>query len=487
MDAGSAVARLVKRARQAGVWLRGRLSSLWATLWIDYGKVDDEFRAELQERGVLGLRAVSTLSIVMPILGVLFVGPLLGLDHQGGGGTERIGLAEEAAAVMVGVLGWLLSRGAWGRRHARGLAVTVGLLMGLIATADMITSGGHTSTVYTSLVMIVLVGVAVVPLRPLSMLGFGLALTGMFASSVAFDPAVGWPPPVTWLERFILLVIVSVLGAGLTALVTRLHIKEHESRQVLAESLEALRRTQAKLIASKHAASQGRLAAALSHELNTPLAVMSSSSALIERRLEELPGVCSEPQALIRLVSDASDAAARSREALGRISELVERFGRFTQVDRAERRAVDVNGLLDDAVAVLSGSWPAGVRVVRDYGELPPVRAYPAGLSEVFGNVLGNAANAIDAEGEIRLTTRYARGYVWVQIADTGRGIDVHGMSRLFDPGFRVKDGRVQTGWGLFISRLIVHDHNGEFRINSEPRRGTEVEICLPAGPETTG
>lgn len=487
MDVGSAFAAFLGGARRVGVTLGGALSGLWAILWIDYSKLDDEFQAELQERGVVALRVVSTLAIVLPILGVLVLGPLLGLDHERGVGTERIGLVEEAAAIMVGVFGWSLSRVPWARRHARGLAVVVGLLMGLISTTDMVTSGGHTSTVYALLVMIVLVGVAVVPLRPLSLLGFGLALAGMYAGSAAFDPAVGWPPPVEWLERFFLLVIVSVVGAGLSAVITRLHIKEHESRQVLAESLEALRRTQAKLIASKHAASQGRLAAALSHELNTPLAVMSSSSALIQRRLEELPGVCSDPQALFRLVSDASDAAARSREALGRISELVDRFERFTQVDRAERRPIDVNGLLDDAVAVLSGSWPAGVRVVPDYGELPPVHAHPAGLSEVFGNVLGNAANAIDGEGEIRLTTRYARGYVWVQIADTGRGIDMQEMSSLFDPGFRVKGGRVRTGWGLFISRLIVHDHNGEFRINSEPRRGTEVEICLPAGPETTG
>ncbi len=55
-------------------------------------------------------------------------------------------------------------------------------------------------------------------------------------------------------------------------------------------------------------------------------------------------------------------------------------------------------------------------------------------------------------------------------------------LGSIFDPGFRVKDGRVRTGWGLFISRQIIHDHNGEFRINSERERGTEVEICLPIG-----
>jgi signal transduction histidine kinase len=268
---------------------------------------------------------------------------------------------------------------------------------------------------------------------------------------------------------------------------TRLHIKEHESRNVLAQSLEALKKTQANLIASKRAASQGRLAAAISHELNTPLSVLLSTSELVERYLTDLASKCGDPQAVERSVAEASRAAETSREALGRIVELVDRFERFTQLDAAERRLVDVNALLDDTAGVLSGGWREGVRVIKDFGDVPKVMAYPAGLSEVFSNVLNNAAGAIDGEGEIRLTTRYGRGYVWVQIADTGRGIDMDEMAAIFDPRFRVENGRVRTGWGLFISRQIIHDHHGEFRISSELEQGTEVEICLRADTEEAG
>ncbi len=151
-------------------------------------------------------------------------------------------------------------------------------------------------------------------------------------------------------------------------------------------------------------------------------------------------------------------------------------------MDTATRGPVDVNELLDDTVGVLAGGWGGRVEVVKDYEDIPPVVAFPTGLSEVFVNVLSNAAGAIEKDGVIRISTRYAQGFVWIQISDNGRGIEAEMMSRIFDPAFRVDAGRIRTGWGLFISRQIVHDHEGEFHISSEPQRGTVVEICLPAG-----
>ncbi len=466
--------------------IRRTLSDFWALLWIDYGKVDEEYRAELRARGLLALRIVSALAVVMPILVVLVFRWIEGSEFRPGEGLLS-NVPEEASGVVIGVFSWLISLTAWGRRHACRLAVVVGLLLGLVATVDMVRLGGHTTLAYTALVMAVLLAVVVYPLRPLSMLGYGLAFTAMFAGSAMFDPSIGWPPPVSWIERLFILIVVSILGAGLTAVMTRLHIKEHESRNVLAQSLEALKKTQANLIASKRAASQGRLAAAISHELNTPLSVLLSTSELVERHLTDLACKCGDPEAVERSVAEASRTAETSREALGRIVELVDRFERFTQLDAAERRLVDVNALLDDTAGVLSGGWREGVRTIKDFGDIPKVMAYPAGLSEVFSNVLNNAASAIDGEGEIRLTTRYGRGYVWVQIADTGRGIDMDEMAAIFDPRFRVENDRVRTGWGLFISRQIIHDHHGEFSINSELEQGTEVEICLRADPEEAG
>lgn len=244
-----------------------------------------------------------------------------------------------------------------------------------------------------------------------------------------------------------------------------------------------LRRPAVDLPASRRSGSQGRLAAALSHELNNPLSVLAASSQMMERLLGEIARVREDPEAVARLLADAKEAAGMSREALGRISRLVARFERLIHldVDSAERRPVDVNALLNDAVSVLSSDWGTRIRVVKEYAELPKVIGHPAGLSEVFEDLLDNAATAIEGEGEVRLTTRLEQGYVWVRIADTGRGIETEKLSGIFEPSFRVKDGRVATSWGLYTWRQIIQDHGGEFRVSSEPNRGTEVEISLPA------
>jgi len=247
-----------------------------------------------------------------------------------------------------------------------------------------------------------------------------------------------------------------------------------------------LRRTATDVSAARRSGSQGRLAAGLSHELNNPLSVLAASVQMMERLLGEIATVREDPEAVARLLTDAREAAGMSREAFGRISRLVARFERLIHldVDSAERRPVDVNALLNDAVSVLSGGWGTRIRVVKEFAELPKVVGYAAGLSEVFEDVLDNAATAIEGEGEVRLTTRLDEDFVCVRIADTGRGIDTDKMSEIFEPSFRVKDGRVTTSWGLYTWRQIIHDHGGEFRISSEPNRGTEVEISLPLTPD---
>jgi signal transduction histidine kinase len=217
--------------------------------------------------------------------------------------------------------------------------------------------------------------------------------------------------------------------------------------------------------------------------LNNPLSVLAASSQIMERLMGAIAGVRDDPEAVERLLADAKDSAEMSREALGRIARLVGRFERLIHldVDSAERRPVDINALLNDAVSVLSGDWGTRIRVVKEYAELPKVIGHPAGLSEVFEDLLDNAATAIEGEGEVRLTTRLEKGYVWVRIADTGRGMETEKLDGIFEPSFRVKDGRVATSWGLYTWRQIIHDHGGEFRVSSEPNRGTEVEISLPA------
>jgi signal transduction histidine kinase len=101
----------------------------------------------------------------------------------------------------------------------------------------------------------------------------------------------------------------------------------------------------------------------------------------------------------------------------------------------------------------------------------------------VFANLLGNALEAIDGTGQVTVSTRQRGPNVEVAIEDTGRGLAAHQLESIFDPGFKVTQGRVSTGnWNMFSSRQIIHEHGGDIAIQSEPGKGTRVRILLPVG-----
>ncbi len=117
---------------------------------------------------------------------------------------------------------------------------------------------------------------------------------------------------------------------------------------------------------------------------------------------------------------------------------------------------------------------------MKDYGELPQIICYPGRLNQVFLNILVNAAQAIEGEGEIRIATRTRDGHVEVRIADTGRGIPPENLPRIFDPGFTTKGVGVGTGLGLSICYQIVQDHRGTIRAESPPEGGAAFIVELP-------
>ncbi|GMR22900.1 MAG: hypothetical protein BMS9Abin37_1280 [Acidobacteriota bacterium] len=100
-----------------------------------------------------------------------------------------------------------------------------------------------------------------------------------------------------------------------------------------------------------------------------------------------------------------------------------------------------------------------GVRVAKDFGELPKLLCYPSELNQVFMCLLLNAAQAIEGDGEIRIETREHEGMVEISIADTGRGIPADQLEKLFLPTFSKKSGRMAMGIGLASAYNIVHKH----------------------------
>ena len=120
--------------------------------------------------------------------------------------------------------------------------------------------------------------------------------------------------------------------------------------------------------------------------------------------------------------------------------------------------------------------------VKKEYGDLPLVKCYSQQLNQVFMNILVNAAQAIEEQGEIRIGTHADDGYVEIRISDTGVGIPKENLSKIFDPFFTTKQVGKGTGLGMNVAYNIVKKHKGNIEVESEVGKGTTFTIRLPGG-----
>jgi signal transduction histidine kinase len=193
---------------------------------------------------------------------------------------------------------------------------------------------------------------------------------------------------------------------------------------------------------------------------------------------------------VLRYVEATLDAAGLVDEVEGsalRISGIVETMEGYSYMDRAPVQEVDVNGSLDDTLAVL-GHRLDRVDVLRDYDPgLPRITAYGGELNQVWTNLIDNAIDAVsatEASGRITLRTGCERDRVLVEVSDDGPGIPPENHARIFEPFFSTKDVGHGTGLGLDVSyRIVVGRHGGDIHVVSEPGE-TRFEVRLPVeGP----
>jgi len=229
----------------------------------------------------------------------------------------------------------------------------------------------------------------------------------------------------------------------------------------------------------ENATLMGRFAAALSHELNSPLAALKSalqsSAALAERRSTLPPEKCSRVD---EIEAQLRRTVAESAE---RLNQVVLRMQRFTNLDRKETLSVDLNSLLKDVVGLLESETKRGARLELGLQPLPPIVVRPQQMSAVFLSLLNNALEETNGSKRVSLLTRLVNSRVEVSIQDDGKGMTAEDLACIFDPVFRVRGGRVSTGnWSLFSSRQIVQEHGGQIEIHSSPGQGTLARVTLP-------
>jgi two-component system NtrC family sensor kinase len=180
------------------------------------------------------------------------------------------------------------------------------------------------------------------------------------------------------------------------------------------------------------------------------------------------------------IVEDVVDLIDESLDGAERVRKIVQDLKTFSRVDESDWRTVDLVECFESTINMVWNEIKYKATLIRDFAELPPVRCYPHQVNQVFLNLLINAAQAIDREGQITVKAWQDGETVLFSVADTGCGIPEENLPKIFEPFFTTKEIGIGTGLGLSLSYEIVKKHQGEIFVESGPGKGTAFTVRLP-------
>lgn len=267
--------------------------------------------------------------------------------------------------------------------------------------------------------------------------------------------------------------ILDAISSQLGNAIIRAELYQKNAKNVrdLKNALNELKETQLQLINSEKMASLGQLVAGVAHEINTPVASIKSNNSIITKLISQI-----DNPDIREMFTEINSI---DREAIQRISNIVVSLKKFVRLDEAELQEANINKELDLTLELLRHEIKNKIEIVKQYGDLPPIKCYPNMLNQVFTNLLVNACQAIDEQGKIIISTSFTDGNLIVKFKDNGRGISKENLNKIFTAGFTTKGVGVGTGLGLAISQKIIDKHNGKIQVNSEIGVGTEFIITI--------
>jgi len=235
--------------------------------------------------------------------------------------------------------------------------------------------------------------------------------------------------------------------------------------------------TRQKIMESERLALIGQLSANVAHELNNPLqGIVTYSHLLLER--------------------DACDEASKkSVEKIviqaNRCREIIRGLLDFSRQRKPDKTLCNVNNLIEDCVSLLENQTIFhNVEISLNFDrELPKVVIDPSQVERVFMNLIINAAEAMNGNGRLTISTRNNPIFNGIEIciSDTGSGISEEDLDKIFDPFFTTKETGHGVGLGLAISYGIIKEHRGSILVESKINQGTTFTIRLPITTKTNG
>jgi signal transduction histidine kinase len=180
-------------------------------------------------------------------------------------------------------------------------------------------------------------------------------------------------------------------------------------------------------------------------------------------------------------LEEAQDLARDSIEGLSDLTEMAQSLKDFSRLDRAPVGSFDINAGLDKTLVIARNIVKHKAEVHKFYGEVPEIECSPSQINQIFLNLITNAAQAIEEQGEIVITTKMRDDeHVSISISDSGCGISDENLGKICDPFFTTKEVGKGTGLGLSIVDEIIRSHGGKLLIESQVGRGSTFTVVLP-------
>ena len=267
-----------------------------------------------------------------------------------------------------------------------------------------------------------------------------------------------------------------------------------EKNMQLEKTMDALKVAQQQLVTREKIVSLGHLVAGVAHEMNNPMGALKSSSDVIDRCVKKIIHLFAEKKdrKIQPIVTIMEDSVRVMNDSMVRLSGTVKTLKSFAHLDESEFKSIDINKSINDTLSLLSTRTDENIKIIKNFGDIPPVQCYPNQLNQVFLNIIVNALEAMDGDGTLEITTRL---YDWgeasedqqeqhtiiaIEISDDGIGIPEENLEKIYDPGFTTKGAGVGTGLGLSSSYKIIENHGGKIVAESHVDIGTTFRIELP-------
>jgi two-component system, NtrC family, sensor kinase len=240
---------------------------------------------------------------------------------------------------------------------------------------------------------------------------------------------------------------------------------------VVLDDITEKARLEDQLMQAEKLSSIGLLAAGIAHEVNTPIAGISSYTQMLLKDTSE----SDRHRSILKKIEKQTFRAA----------EIVNGLLNFSRLNDAQFTSLDINRLIRDSMTLLDHQLQRNhINVEFLLGDdLPPVYGNIGKLQQVFVNLFLNARDAMPGGGELEIQTGMIESAIVVDISDTGIGIPEENLKRIFDPFFTTKAVGKGTGLGLAVTYGIIQEHGGRIFVDSDLEKGTHFRLKLPTRP----